>query len=187
MLILCIVYIVGFYILKFAFPQYLLLTITDPTILKFGEFLQNKPAILYIYQILSTFLTFYLFSAASKASFKMKWYEILYILGASIICKLVSQFIPEYYVHISTTCMFVLATLCKGKLLYSTVAFGIHGIMSQFLFKIRGFETVVMKINVASALVLSIECWVWLILLGLLFYLKEKRNGLRSTISQQDG
>lgn len=186
MLILCIVYIAGFYILKFAFPEQLLLTITDPGILKFGEFLQSHAAILYIYQILSTFLTFYLFTSASKATFKMKWYELLYILGASVICKLVAQFIPDYYVHISTTCMFALAVLCKGKLLYATISFGIHGILSQLLFVIRGFETVITLINVASALVLSIECWVWMILLALIFYLKENKNGLRSTISQQN-
>lgn len=188
MLILCIIYIVGFYILKFAFPQYLLLTITDPTILKFGEFLGSSKWYLYTAQTITTFLTFYLFVCASRGSFKLKWYELLYIIMASIGCKLVSIYAIDYYVHISTACMFLLAAICKGKLLYASVSFVIHGLLSQFLFTIRGFETVISRINYASGLVLSIEGWVWLVLLVLVFYLKEKKNGrLVTTISQQNG
>ena len=41
MLILCIVYIVAFYILKFIFPEQLLLVVTDPNILKVGQFLES--------------------------------------------------------------------------------------------------------------------------------------------------
>ncbi len=188
MLILCIVYIVGFYILKFAFPEHLLLTITDPTILKFGEFLQSWTGYLHIAQVLSSILTYYLFICACRGSFKLKWFEFLYILAATVICKLVNSYLPEFYVHTSTCCMLLLGYLCKGKLLYVIVSFTIHGFLSQLLFTIRGFETVISQINYASALVLAIEGWVWLTLLGLVFYLKEKKNGrMVTTIPQQNG
>ena len=41
MLILCIVYLVGFYILKFAFPELLIQAITSPTLLRLGEFMNS--------------------------------------------------------------------------------------------------------------------------------------------------
>ena len=72
LLILCIVYIVGFYILKFAFPEKLILVITDPNILQFGEFIESSPVYLEIYYILSTYLTFYLFASASSGRFKSR-------------------------------------------------------------------------------------------------------------------
>ena len=181
MLALCIIYIVGFYILKFIFPNTLLLVITDPTILKFGDFIQSWTGYLHIYQVLSSYLTFYLFVCASRGSFKLKWYEALYILGAVVICKLINMFAPDFYVHSSMSCMLLLAFLCKGKLGYTSISFTIHGLLSQFLFSIRGFETIIMKINVASGFVMSLECFVWLTLLGLIFYLKEKKNGRNST------
>ena len=159
-----------------------------PNSLKFGEFLQSWIGYLHTAQMLSSILTYYLFICACRGSFKLKWYEFLYILGATVICKLVNTYIPEFYVHTSTCCMLFLGYLCKGKLLYVVTSFTIHGYLSQLLFKIRGFETVITQINYASALVLSIEGWVWLVLLGLVFYLKEKKNGrMVTTISQQNG
>ena len=185
MLILCIIYIIGFYILKFIFPETLLLVVTDPNILAFGEFIESWTGYYHIYQVLSSLLTFYLFVCAARGSFKLKWYEFLYLLAAVVICKLVAMFAPDFYTHTSTSCMLLLAVLCKGKLLYSTLSFTIHGFLSQFLFSIRGFETIITKINVASGFVMSIECFIWLTLLGLLFYLKEKKNGNSSTIHEQ--
>ena len=188
MLTLCIIYMVGFYILKFIFPDYLLLVVTDPNILKFGQFIESSIIVKIAYWLITGFTTFYLFTSASKGSFKLKWYEILYVLGATIINILITTYLPDLMVHTSTSLMFILAWLCKGKLSYSTITFVIHGFLSQFLFSIRGFETVIMQINTASGLILTIEGYVWMIILGLVFYLREKKNGIHTTtISQQDG
>ena len=102
----------------------------------------------------------------------MKWYQVLYLIAGTVITNLILYLAPDLYTHISISIMLLLAMLMKGNLAYTAISFTIHGLMSQFLFSIRGFETVIMNINVASAIVLSIECWVWLILLGLIFYLK---------------
>lgn len=182
LLILNIVYIVAFYIIKFAFPDFLLLQITDPNVLKLGSFIESSEVWLQIYYFLSTFLTFYLFVCASTGKFKRKWYELIYIAVAVIINRLVTDFLPELCVHTSTSLMFLLALLCKSKMQYAVPAFVIYGYLSQFLFSIRGFETIILKINIASGFVLGLECYVWLFLFSLLFYLKEsKKNGKYST------
>ena len=177
MLILCGIYIVGFYILKFAFPEKLLLTITDPTIIHFGEFIESSPIYLNIYYFVSTFLTFYLFVSASRASFKAKWYELLYIAVADVIYILITDYLPNLSIHTSISFMFLLALLCKGKFKYAVPTFIVHGYLQEFLLAIRGFEYFLLEINIASGFVLCIECYVWLLLFALLFYLMEKRNG----------
>ena len=188
MLALCIIYIVGFYILKFIFPDTLLLVVTDPTILKFGQFVESWKGYTHIIQTLSTFLTLYLFTSASRWCFKLKWYHALYLLGGTVITNLILYLLPELYTHVSISIMLLLAMLMKGKLSYTAITFSIHGLLSQFLFSIRGFETIVMKYNMASDLALAIECYVWLVLLALLFYLKEKKNGrISTTIPKQNG
>lgn len=185
MLILCIIYIMGLYILKFIFPEQLLLVITDDNILKFGEFIESWTGYVHIIQMLSTWITLYLFTSASKGNFKLKWYHVIYLTCGTIISNLILYIYPSLYTHISTSIMILLAMLMKGKLSYTAITFSIHGLLSQFLFSIRGFETIIMKYNMASGLVLATECYVWLVLLALLFYLKEKKNGrISPTISK---
>ena len=188
LLVLSIIYMIGFYIIKFIFPEYLILAITDPNILNFGKFVESSVIYLNIYYFLSTFLTFYLFVCASKASFKMKWYELVTIVVCVIVNNVVTDYLPDLMVHTSTSLMLLCAWVCKGKLKYTAPTFIIHGYLSQFLFTIRGFNEVIFKINIASGFVMSLECFMWLALCGLLFYLLEKRNGKNSTtIYEQNG
>ena len=58
MLTLCVVYLVGFYILKFIFPNLLVQAITSPTVLKFGEFLNKWVGFSHIINILGTTVGF---------------------------------------------------------------------------------------------------------------------------------
>ena len=189
LLTLSIIYIVGFYVIKFIFPDFLLLQITDPNVLSLGRFIESNEIFLRIYYCLSTFLTLYLFVCASRGNFKLNWKELIYLLVATIINELVTTFLPDLMVQTSTSLMLILPLLCKGKLFYTVVSFVIHGYLSQFLFSIRGFETVIMNINIASGFILSLECYAWLVLLALLFYLKEnKKYGTHSTtIPKQNG
>lgn len=187
MLILCIVYIAAFYVLKFVFPEYLLLAITDANVLKVGAFIEAHKVIYYIAQGLSTFITLYFFACASSARFKIKWYELIYLIIGAAITNLVLYFAPSLYTHTSISIMLIIAMLFKGKLAYTVISFVIHGFSQQFLFSIRGFETIIMDINTASAIILTIECYVWLIILGLIFYLKEKKHGrMGTTLSKQN-
>lgn len=177
LLILCIVYIVGFYILKFVFPEKLILVITDPNILQFGKFIESNAVYLEIYYILSTYLTFYLFASASSGRFKKKWYELIIIAVAVTINELVSIYMPNLMVQTSTSLMLLVALLCKGNLLYTTITFIIHGYLSQFLFQIRGFDTIIYETNVATSFVLSSEGYIWLVICGLVLFLTEQNNG----------
>lgn len=184
MLALVIIFLTWFYVLKYIFPEFLLLQVTDPNVLKVGEFIESWEGYKHIYYCLSSFLTFYLFTCASSGKFKLTLLEFIYIVIAVALCKVVAMFLPELYVHVSTSVMFILAVLCKGKLAYATTSFAIHGLLSQFVFSIRGFGTIVGRINIASSIVLSLECFMWLLLLSLIFYFKEAKNGSSSTISK---
>lgn len=186
LLILNIVYIVAFYIIKFIFPEFLLLQITDPNILKLGMFIESGIIWTILYYFLSSFLIFYLFVCASRGKFKITILELVYIIIATIISILVTRFLPELMVHTSTSLILLLMLLCKGKIGYGVPTFVVHGYLSQFLTSIRGFGTIIYSTNIASYLVLSLECYVWLFLFSLLFYLKEnKKYGICSTTIHQ--
>lgn len=179
MLILCIVYLLSFYILKFAFPNILLQAITSPTILKLGEFINRFSWLGYIIRFFTSFLTFYLFCCASCGRFKFKWLELLFITIFVVITNLVCYFLPSLYTHTSIALMFLSAFCCKGKLSYSAISFTIHGYLSCFLTEIRGFETILVKVTelgVLSWIILSFEVYIWLSLLAIIFYFKESKK-----------
>ena len=188
MLILCVVYMIGFYILKFIFPEQLLLVVTDPNIIHFGTLVQERMWATHIVWFISTFTSYYLFSSACRGSFKLNWKQLIILLVATTIDFCAVEFFPDLLTHTSISLMLLIALLFKGKMSYTVISFVIHGYLSQFLFSIRGFDTIILMINPINAIVFTMECWVWMVLLALIFYLKEKKNGsLCSTISQQDG
>lgn len=177
MLILCVVYLLGFYILKFIFPELLLQAITSETVLKLGEFINSSKIIEIAFKCVTIFITLYLFVCASKGKFALTGLEYVYILVGTAFTELTALFLPQFYTHFSISVMFLLALLCKGKLLNATVSFIIHGFLSQLLLSIRGFETVLTKINTISGLLLTTEAFVWLVVLTIIFKIKEKENG----------
>lgn len=174
LLILLIAYSVAFYVIKYAYPEILLNFVVSDNVIKFGNFLESWKGFEIIYKILSSFLTLYLFACACCGRFKFKWYEFLYIAIATILNRLVIQFLPELYTHTSISIMLILSALLKGDILNTAISFAVHGYLSQFLLKIRGFETILVKYNLASGIMLSFEMFVGLLVLALVFKLRRK-------------
>ena len=175
-LILCVIYLVVFYILKFIFPEILIQTITSPTILQLGKFLADYQWADYIFRTITSFVPIYLFACASSGRFKFSWLEMVYIISGTLLCRLCIIFLPELYTHTSTAIMFLVALLCKGKLTYSAITFTIHGYLSMFLFAIRGFETIAHNVNTINGFMIALEGYVWLVLLAIIFNIKERKS-----------
>jgi hypothetical protein len=185
LLVLCIAYIVGYYILKFIFPEQLILVVTDANIIRLGRFVDSHIVYKIILNVVTTFTTLLLFTFASSGRFKFKWYEILYILVGTTMCELCAWYSPQLYTHTSISVMFILAWLCKGKMVSTIISFVVHGYLSQFLFSIRGFETILMNYTTITGIVLTIECYAWLLILALFFNIKGGNNYAHgSTISK---
>ena len=179
MLILCVVYLLGFYVLKFFFPEILLQSITSPTILTLGKFINSWIGFEYIIGLICSFATLYLFACASSGNFKLSKISLIVISVATILITLVLDLLPELYTHTSIVLMFACAVAQKGKLSYATISFALHGYLSQFLLSIRGFETIIIQISeigLLSSLILGFEMYVWLVLLAIIFNIKEKEN-----------
>jgi hypothetical protein len=176
LLILCIAYMIGYYVLKFVFPEKLLLVVTDENILRLGNFIDSNILYKYALNIVSSFLTFVLFIFASTGRCRLRWQEFCYTLVGTAICFLCGLYLPSLYTHTSISVMFLLALLCKGKMLYTVSSFVIHGYLSQFLFSIRGFETILQYYTTVTGIVFTIEGYMWLLILSLFYNLKEKNN-----------
>ena len=176
-LILCIIYLAVFYVMKFFFPELLVQTISSPTLIRLGDFVSIWIGFDYIISGITLGATLYLFSCACSARFILNKIEWVAILVLVVVNSLVFDFLPELYTHTSISSMLGMAWLCKGKISYTAITFIIHGYLTQFLLAIRGFETVMHYFNPVSGLLIHLEGFVWLALLGIIFHLKEKNNG----------
>lgn len=182
LLVLCIVYMAIFYVIKFIFPELLLLQIKDPNIIAFGEFFLKSKWYEYGLNLFTAFITFYLFVCASRGKFTLNFKEFLIVFIASVVNAVTTILFPEIMVHTSTSIMFLASMLCGGTLNYSTISFVVYGYASQFLLQIRGFETVIQYFTPATGIIFSLECWVWLIIFALIFKLREdNKNGTLCT------
>lgn len=179
MLGLCIGYLAVFYVLKFRFPELLLQAITSPTLLRLGEFINGWVGWSHFINFGGTFLTLYLFASASSGNLHKTKREWIAILGGMILTAVFYYLLPELYTHSVSAIMLIVACFCKGKMYYATISFTIHGTLSQLLLTIRGYETIIVymdQVGTLSGLILGTEMYVWLILLSILFYFKEKKN-----------
>ena len=179
MLVLCVVYLVGFYILKFIFPELLLQTITSPIVLRLNDFINIWIGFDYVFSFICSYLTYYLFACASSGKFKQRKFFFIFYAIITILTIVFAEVLPEFYTHTSICFMFLSAIVAKGKLTYATISFVLHGYLSQFLLSIRGFETIITQVGMIGAIscfILTLEAYVWLILLSIIFYIKERKN-----------
>lgn len=178
MLGLCVGYLLVFYVLKFFFPELLIQVIASPTLIRLGEFISIWIGFEYIVMSITLYITYYLFCCASSGKFKFGWKFHLIIAITIVISHLFADFLPELYTHTTTAIMLLLSAFANGNLKYTTITFIIHGYLSQFLASIRGFETIFIHINAISGILLNLEAFVWLILLSIIFCIKENtENG----------
>lgn len=168
------VYLVAFYIIKIFFPQLILDQVVSDNVLIFGNFIQERAWLNYLIAFATTLFTYYLFACASSGMFKKNWKQIIFLIIFSIVDFAAVEFLPNFAQHISTSLMLIYTLICNGKMFNTIITFVIHGACSQLLFMIKGFETVIMRLNVASALMLSVEGFAWLLLLSILFNLKRR-------------
>ena len=187
MLYLCIGYLSVFYVLKFFFPELLIQVISSPTLIRLGEFIGTWIGFQYIVTLITSALTFYLFICACTGKFTFSKIQTITFICILLLNNIVCYALPELYTHTCTSSMIFLAYFCDGKFKYTVITFTIHGYLSQFLASIRGFETIFVYIKAVSGILLNLEVDVWLVLLTIIFYLKEKRNGtLCTSLPQQE-
>lgn len=176
MLFLVIGVMIAYYVLKFFFPEKFLLIITDPDVLRFGEFLENHKIFDTIFSILMSFVTLYLFSCSSASKTHLNWWKTLIVVSIAIFNVLTSPYWGDLYLHTSIITMFLCACLENCKLRQSVLIFGVHGYLQLCLLNIRGFETILPIMNKATMYTLGFENLVWLVLFYIIFNFKKEKK-----------
>lgn len=176
MLVLTITFLVGLYVLKIFFPNEFVMVIENEKLIAIGEFIDNHKWSYYIFGIITSFITYFLYCCAICHRLYLKWYEYLIIL-LTIIINIILNFIDmQIASHFSICSMLILPFIFGGKLKETCIVYSIHGLAQILSLNIRNFPLYMIDVNSLSLFLMNFECFIWLALFYIIYNYKRKEN-----------
>lgn len=175
MLTLCVVFLCGLYVAKIFFPKEFMLSIQNENVIKIGSFIDNRKWLYYICCGVTAFITYYLYCCASSERLKLKWFEILEIVGVIVAIRAISFYDDTLATAIELASFLFLPLLLNGKLKNCAITYTVHTISQGVSLSIRNLPIYLHSVNFATMFCFGIESYLWLILTMVIFnYNKEK-------------
>lgn len=176
MLVLSISFLIGLYVLKIFFPQEFVMSIENDRLVQIGTYIDNHLWLYYICCGITAFITYWLYCCACSSRFYLKWYECLYIVSTIIAIRLISFYDESLSTVISVVSFVFLPALTKGNIKQCALVYAVHGIAQALSLSIRNLPLYLTNINFITGLLMTIECYFWLLLFYILFNYKRKES-----------
>ena len=176
MLILSISFLVGMYILKIFFPQEFMMSIQNERIIEIGSYIDNHKWLYYICCAIPPFITYCLYCSACSKRLWLKWYEYLFIVLVIILCRVIN-FYDINMANIISWCSFMfLPALMGSDIKTSAIVFTTHSIMQGLSINIRNLPMYLMNVNYLTSILMTFECYLWLVLFYIIFNYQNKKE-----------
>ena len=174
MLILTISFLVSFYVLKIFFPQEFAMSIQNEQLIKIGTFIDTHKWAYYIMAFITAFITYWLYCGAicGKLYFNIK--EIIIIVIVIGLSFLVNEYSPTLAMHYSICAMLVLPALFKGNIRRLALVYSIHGLSQVLSMSIRNLPILFSTYNSLIGILMTLECYFWLLLFYIICNYREK-------------
>ena len=176
MIVLVAVFLVSLYVLKIFFPQQFVMALSNDTIKSVGDYIDNHTWLLYLCSGITAFITYWLYCCACCGRKWLKWYECLEILGVIVIVRVVSLFDNNISTAIQFSSFIFLPALMKGNLKNMAIVATIHYLAQTLSLGIRNLPIFLTTTNFATILLMTFECYFWLLLNYLLFSFEFKKK-----------
>lgn len=184
LLVLLIAALVAYNIVALFFPEEFIMCLTDTAILKFGKFIESRPALYWIVSILMTGTTYYLWSVIANRTFKIGIIQILTIPVLVALTYGLGHLVPQMAVANNIVMMLVIFIVSKEK--YANyLPFYILHIYSQYMILfVRGYNEALPLMNIGSNICMYMESLTMAIvfcILAVCFKRREKNELSKST------
>lgn len=177
MIALVVIFLTGLYVLKIFMPEQFVLSVENEIIITIGTYIDNNAWAYYLFGILTSFITYWLYLCAVCRRWHLKWYEILTVLvviGGSIGLSLWDTNVYSSY---SVITFIVLPLLFKSDLKTVAVVFSIHSLSQTMSLTIRNLPMYITTYTSLNIFLLSIDMYLWLLLFYIYFnYKKESQK-----------
>lgn len=176
MLVLVVLFLTGLYILKIFFPEKFVMVVTIDNLVKIGDYIDNNTWAYYLFGICTSFVTYWLYFCSTLK----KWYLNLWqtivvfaIIGATIGISFYDTTLSSVF---SMLAMLIVPILFKGDTKYTLIVFSTHYFAQSITLKIRQMQLYIAYSSSLSLILLTLECYFWLLLFYVLPHIKEKGN-----------
>ena len=178
MLVLTIFLLVGWYVLKIFYPQEFVMAIENEKIISIGNFIDSHEWLYTLCCVATSTITYYLYIGASSHRTKLKFYELIVIIVVSLGIRLVGLYVDADLRTILSMCsFFVLPAIMGAELKTLSIVYTFHSIAQYFTLKIRDLPLFFTnKPNFISTFFVGIECYLWLILMFIIFNIKKEKK-----------
>lgn len=175
MIALVIVFLVACYILKIFFPEQFVMVIQNKNLVKIGTYVDNHLWLYIMLSVVTNFITYWFYLCAVTRKWKLNWKEIIAVLIVIGLTQGLYEVDPTISSGISISSMVLLPGIFKAKALDIGVVFSIHSMSQLLSTSIRGLPMLLTSVNYMTILLMTIECYFWLLLFYLYYnYKKEK-------------
>lgn len=176
--------LVGLYLLKFIFPEFVVSVAQIDAVTKFGNYVDTHMWAYYLFSFVVTFIVGYFYCGACCRKKRLKGIDMVLISLMIIILFVIERLLPQYYIVFNTILMLVVPCLIciidkksDIKYLYSTVTtFSIYYLAQLFSLEIRNLSAMITFANTATFTILTIDFYIWVILLYNYYNFKEAKN-----------
>ena len=164
------------YILKFFVPKEFVLVISNPNLIKAGNYINERPWLNYIVSSMISFVSYYLFTCATNCKKFLDWKLSLLIVGIVVIGDIVITLDYEFATPYLVSTMILLSYLAGSNMKNFSVVFIVHTIAQILSLKIRNLSTYIVSYDILTCTVLGIESYLWVLLFYFLnsYNIKEK-------------
>lgn len=178
------VILVGLYIIKLIFPDFIIGVAETPTIVEIGEYIDNNIWAYYLFNFITSFIILYFYCCACCRVKFLNGLDILFVIMAIALSYLIEICLPSFsfvYNNIMYIALpLVLVATHKTKdfgVFYSTATCFIVTSVAQVLsLYIRDISTLVSYPNSATYFILLIDAYIWNILLYCFYNFKRRNN-----------
>lgn len=169
------VFLIACYVLKIFFPQQFIMVIENDQIVKIGNYIDSNLWAQILVAIVTSFIIYWFFLCASLRKWYLDWKQILVVLVVIGITQGLYEYDPTLSSAFSLVAMLGLPVIFKADLKASIITFCCHYAAQTLSTQIRQLPMLLTNVNSATILLMTVECYFWLLLFYLFYNYKEKK------------
>lgn len=176
MLILTISFLVSFYVLKIFFPQEFVMAVENEQLIKIGTFIDSHKWAYYTMAFITAFITYWLYCGAICGKLYLNVKETLITMTTIILSFVINEHSPTFAMHYSICAMLVLPALFNGQIKRLALVYSIHGLAQVLSMNVRNLPMLFSTFNSLFGILMTLECYFWLLLFYIIFNYKKKET-----------
>lgn len=174
MLILVMIFLLGLYILKVCLPEEFLLVINNPQLIAIGNYIDNSWWLSILIPSITSFIVYWLYLCAVNKKWRLNWIELVSVIVVIIITQLLYLWNYNLASGVNVVAMLLLPLIGKAQFKDVVIVYCVHYFAQLLSLEIRSLPLLLECINSITALVLTFECYLWLVLFYLFYNYKKE-------------